>query len=139
MEPTTLAIAATAIVATKVLEKTGEKFGDKLIEKSGTLVNLLRNKFPNAARTIETVEQPENIESVTQELNKAAKEPEVAQAIKELAIAAQADSNPQLTLALNKVTNTINNSQPLIQNITKLSEEIKFLNQGSVHIDTMYL
>jgi len=99
MEPlTTAAIAIGSIIATKALEKTGEKVGETLWDKTGKFLVTLKKHSPYTVAAIEKApEQPLDYGKALLEVESAAKaNPEVAQAAQELAAAAKAEPNPKL-------------------------------------------
>ncbi|MBN3870220.1 hypothetical protein [Nostoc sp. JL33] len=99
MEPlTTAAIAVGTIIATKALEKTGEKVGETLWDKTGKFLVTLKKHSPHTVAAIEKApEQPLDYGKAVLEVESAAKaNPEVAQAAQELAQAAKAEPNPKL-------------------------------------------
>ena len=62
MEPFTAGAIAT-LVLTKAIEKTGETLGEKVMEKGGKLMQLLKRKSPDTASAIEVAAQhPELVE-----------------------------------------------------------------------------
>ncbi len=98
MEPlTTAAIAIGSVVATKALEKTGEKVCDVLWDKTGQFLVKLRKHSPQTVVAIEKApEQPLDYGKAVIEVESAAQaDPEVAQAAQELAAAAKAEPNPK--------------------------------------------
>jgi len=120
MEPLTATLIATLIL-TKAFEKTGEKLGEAALAQGGKLLAVLRRKSPDTAVAIEKVvqqpelaeQEPENFGTATLvgQVEAATADPEVKQAVDELAEAAR--------------------SQPAtIQNMTKLAEKIGIVNQG---------
>jgi len=99
MEPlTTAAIAIGSIIATKALEKTGEKVGEALWDETGKFLVTLKKHSPHTVAAIEKApEQPLDYGKALLEVESAAKaNPEVAQAAQELAAAAKAEPNPKL-------------------------------------------
>jgi hypothetical protein len=99
MEPlTTAAIAIGTVVATKALEKTGEKVGEALWDKTGKFLVTLKKQSPHTVTAIEKApEQPLDYGKAVVEIESAAKaNPEVAEAAQELAAAAKAEPNPKL-------------------------------------------
>ncbi|WP_193199718.1 hypothetical protein [Nostoc sp. MG11] len=99
MEPlTTAAIAVGTIIATKALEKTGEKVGEALWDKTGKFLVTLKKQSPHTVAAIEKApEQPLDYGKAVLEVESAAKaNPEVAKAAQELAAAAKAEPNPKL-------------------------------------------
>ncbi len=115
MEPlTTAAIAIGSVVATKALEKTGEKIGEALWDKTGKFLVTLKKQSPQNVTAIEKVpEQPLDYGKAVLEVESAAKaNPDVARAMQELAAAAKAEPNPKFNEIL---------SMP---NLQKLAEKI---------------
>ncbi|MBD6620316.1 hypothetical protein FNW02_32170 [Komarekiella sp. 'clone 1'] len=103
MEPlTTAAIAVGTIIATKALEKTGEKVGETLWDKTGKFIVTLKKQSPHTVAAIEKApEQPLDYGKAVLEVESAAQaNPEVAQAAQELAQAAKAEPNPKLAQIL---------------------------------------
>ncbi|MEH2372602.1 hypothetical protein [Nostoc sp.] len=99
MEPlTTAAIAIGSIIATKALEKTGEKVSEAVWDKTGKFLVTLKKHSPYTVAAIEKApEQPLDYGKAELEVESAAKaNPEVAQAMQELAAAAKAEPNPKL-------------------------------------------
>ncbi|MEH2459838.1 hypothetical protein [Nostoc sp.] len=99
MEPlTTAAIAIGSIIATKALEKTGEKVGEAVWDKTGKFLVTLKKHSPYTVAAIEKApEQPLDYGKAVLEVESVAKaNPEVAQAAQELAAAAKAEPNPKL-------------------------------------------
>ncbi|MBW4689152.1 MAG: hypothetical protein KME40_29690 [Komarekiella atlantica HA4396-MV6] len=99
MEPlTTAAIAIGTIIATKALEKTGEKVGEALWDKTGKFLVTLKKQSPHTVAAIEKApDQPLDYGKAVLEVESAAQaNPEVAQAAQELAAAAKAEQNPKL-------------------------------------------
>ncbi len=94
MEPLTAgAIAVGTVIATKALEKTGEKVGEALWDKTGQFLVTLNKHSPHTVVAIEKApEQPLDYSKAVLEVESAAKEhPEVNQALEELIVAAQAN------------------------------------------------
>jgi hypothetical protein len=103
MEPlTTAAIALGSVVATKALEKTGEKIGETLYDKTGKFLKALKQESPQTATAIEKApEAPLDYGVATLEVETAAKKnPEVARSAQELVEAARAEPNPKLAQIL---------------------------------------
>ncbi|NEP58108.1 MAG: hypothetical protein F6K31_13970 [Symploca sp. SIO2G7] len=140
MEPVGLtATAITTLVVTKAFEKTGEMLGEKVLEKAGKFIALIKERFPKAYAAIVRVEQQPldageaQLDTVVAgEIEAAAeKDPEVAKAVNELAEEAKADPNPKLTQTIQSMENKVNSQSPTVQNFTKLAEEIKAVFQGN--------
>lgn len=129
IDPASLSAAAIAtLVITKAIEKTGEKLGEKVLEQGGKLVRLLRERFPKATTALAHVdEQPEDWGEAVLEVEAAAKaDPEVAQAVQEVATAAKENSNSEIVQKLQSIEDAIKSQQPTNkQEFGKVAEEIK--------------
>lgn len=126
MEPlSTAAIAIAAAIATKTIEMTSENFGEKVVN----FLTNLRKKSPQTATAIEQApEQPLDYGEAVLEVEAVAKaNPEVKEAMEELAIAAKAETNPQLSAIFNA------------PNLQKLAEKIgqAVMPGGTGNIDKM--
>ena len=133
MEPfTTAAIAIGTVMATKALEKTGEKIGEVVFDRTGKFLTSLKHQSPDTATAIELApEQALDYGQAILEVESAAKvNPEFAQTVQELAASAEEESNPKLAEILQEVVNTLNSQQPTVQNLAKLAEKINNLNQA---------
>ncbi|MBW4449293.1 MAG: hypothetical protein KME38_21250 [Spirirestis rafaelensis WJT71-NPBG6] len=98
MEPlTTAAIAIGTVVATKALEKTGEKVGEALWDKTGKFLLTLKKQSPHTVTAIQKApEQALDYGKAVVEVESAAiANPEVNQAMQDLAAAAKAEPNPK--------------------------------------------
>lgn len=71
MEPFTAGMIAT-LVLTKAIEKAGETLGEKVMEKGGKLMQLLKHKSPDTASAIEVAAQhPELVEQQPEDYGEA--------------------------------------------------------------------
>jgi hypothetical protein len=130
MEPLTAgAIAIGTVIATKALEKTGEKVGETLWDKTGQFLVTLKKHSPNTVVAIEKApSQPLDYGKAVLEVESAAKEhAEVNQAVQELAAAAKAEPNPKFNEIL------------AMPNLQKLAEKIGqvVMPGGTGNIDNM--
>jgi len=127
MEPflTAGAIAIGTVIATKALEKTGEKVGETLWDKTGQFLLTLKKHSPHTAVAIEKAEeQPLDYGKAVLEVESAAKAyPEVNLAVQELAAAAKAETNPKIVEIVN------------MPNLQKLADKIVNYAQGNIRID----
>jgi len=93
MEPFTAGAIAT-LVLTKAIEKAGETLGEKVMEKGGKLMQLLKRKSPDTASAIEVAAQhPELVEQQPEDYGEAVLVEKVESAAKsdsEIAEAVQA-------------------------------------------------
>ncbi len=115
MEPLTAgAIAIGTVIATKALEKTGEKVGETLWDKTGQFLVTLKKHSPHTVVAIEKApSQPLDYGKAVLEVESAAiANPEVNQAVQELAAAAKAEPNPKFNEIL------------AMPNLQKLAEKI---------------
>jgi len=100
MEPLTLtagAIALGTVITTKALEKTGEKVGESLWNKTSQFLVTLNKHSPHTVLAIEkSPSQPLDFGQAVLEVESAAQShPEVNRALQELVSAAKAEPNPK--------------------------------------------
>ncbi|MGB6297989.1 MAG: hypothetical protein WBF90_17630 [Rivularia sp. (in: cyanobacteria)] len=131
MEPlSTAAIAIGSVVATKALEKTGEKVGEALWDKTNKFLVTLQKHAPYTVTAIEKApEQPLTLDygkAVVEVESAAQANPEVNQAMEELAAAAKAETNPTFSAIL---------SMPSLQ---KLAEKINNFAGRDINIETQH-
>ncbi|MEH2168991.1 MAG: hypothetical protein V7K41_20490 [Nostoc sp.] len=130
MEPLTAgAIAIGTVIATKALEKTGEKVGESLWDKTGQFLLTLKKHSPHTVVAIEKAqEQPLDYGKAVLEVESAAKaNAEVNQAVQELAAAAKAETNPKIVEIVN------------MPNLQKLADKIVNYAQGDINIETQQI
>ena len=137
MEPLTagaIAIAIGAVIATKAVEKTGEKVGETLWNKTGEFIVTLKKHSPHTVVAIEKApSQPLDYGKAVLEVESVAKaNPEVNQAVQELVAAAKAD--PEIASKVKQLETNINSQPATVINNTKLAEEIKNVFQGNTII-----
>ncbi len=127
MEPlSTAAIAIGSVVATKALEKTGEKVAEALWDKTGKFLVKLKKQSPQTVSAIEKApEQPLDYGKAVLEIESAAQaNPEVNQAMQELALLTENNPPSNLAEILREIKATVEKSQQpypstFIQNIEK--------------------
>ncbi len=127
MEPlTTAAVAIGSVVATKALEKTGEKLGEALFEKTSKFLSSLKKQSPDTVTAIEKVpEQPLDYGQAVLEVEAAAKaNPQVERAMQELAAAAKAEPNSKLVEIL------------AMPNLEKMADKIVNFAQRDINIQS---
>jgi hypothetical protein len=138
MEPfTTAAIAIGSVVATKALEKTGEKVAETLWQQIGNFLNSLRKESPDTVTAIEKApEQPLDYGKAVLETEAAAKaNPEVAQRMQELVATVETEPLPNLEAILNQIANALK-SQPSEQKIyIKTIEKLVNFANRDIHIE----
>jgi hypothetical protein len=145
MEPVTLTTVATAIATiffTKVIEKPGENLGQLLWDKTQNLVARLQGQSDKIAGLLEgNQQQPLDYGEAVLELKALAdRNPELAQAIKEVEAKANKESNPKFKQQIQEVreeADKLKNLQPTIQNLSKLAEKIGVVNQGVMNNTTI--
>ncbi|MBW4683145.1 MAG: hypothetical protein KME19_24130 [Microcoleus vaginatus WJT46-NPBG5] len=125
MEPLlAAALAISTIITTKALEKTGEKLGEAVLDRSGKVLASLRNKSPEIVTAIEIapaeIDYAQAAETVKKE---AERDPHFAQLLQDLVAAAQTDPNPKLSNFVSQ--------QPSVYNAQKLADNIKNVFQGN--------
>ena len=129
MEPVTLAAVVTAIatiattLSTKALEKTGENIGDALWK----LIDKLRqnNKSPLLTSAVEGNE-PQRLDygEAVLELQAAAQDPEIAQAVVDVQAAVNNDQS-ETAKEIQKLAAEIKSQPSVVNNFAKLADEIK--------------
>ncbi|QHG16276.1 hypothetical protein [Nostoc sp. ATCC 53789] len=131
----TAAIAIGSVIATKALEKTTEKVTETLLDKAGKFLVTLKKQSPHTVAAIEKApEQAIDYGKALLEVESAAKaNPEVAEAIKELAEAAKTEPNPQFIQSIQEFADTLKSQpqQPNSINYKNLANEIKNVFQGN--------
>ncbi|WP_392476248.1 hypothetical protein [Nostoc sp. C110] len=135
MEPLTAgAIAIGTVIATKALEKTGEKVGEALWDKTAQFLVTLKKHSPDTVVAIEKApSQPLDYGKAVLEVESAAKvNTEINQAVQELVAAAKAD--PKVASIIHELETNINSQSATVINNTKLAEEIKNVFQGNTII-----
>ena len=127
MEPlTTAAVAIGSVVATKALEKTGEKVGEAIFEKTSKFLSSLKKQSPDTVTAIEKApEQPLDYGQAVLEVEAAAKaNPQVERAMQELAAAAKAEPNSKLVEIL------------AMPNLQKMADKIVNFAQRDINIQS---
>jgi hypothetical protein len=145
MEPISLTTVATVIVTiffTKVIEKPGENLGQVLWNKTENLLGKLKGKSDKISGLLEGNQQQllDYGEAVLELKALADRNPELAQAIKEVEAEANKESNPEFKQQIQEVreeADKLKNLQPTIQNLSKLAEKIGVVNQGVMNNTTI--
>lgn len=115
MEPFTAGAIAT-LVLTKALEKAGETLGEKVMEKGGKLMQLLKRKSPDTASAIELAAQhPELVERQPEDYGQAV-------LVEKVESAAKSDS--EIALAVQALADAVKSQPQTSQNITNMAEKI---------------
>ena len=139
MEPLTAgAIAIGTVIATKAVEKTGEKVGEVLWDKTGQFLVTLKKHSSHTVVAIEKApSQSLNYGKAVLEVESAAKaHPEVDQAVQELVAAAK--DNPPLNLAqvLQELALSLKSQSPQNQTLISTIEKIVNFAQRDINIQT---
>ncbi|MBW4456609.1 MAG: hypothetical protein KME55_30185 [Nostoc indistinguendum CM1-VF10] len=114
MEPlSTAAIAIGSVVATKALEKTGEKVGDVLWDKTGKFLVSLKKQSPRTVVAIEkALEEPIDYGEAVLQVNSAAGvDPNVKLTMQELAAATETNPPSNLAEFLGQIKEAVKKSQ----------------------------
>jgi len=115
MEPFTAGAIAT-LVLTKAIEKGGEILGEKVLEKGGQLMQLLKRKSPDTASAIELAAQhPELVERQPEDYGQAV-------LVEKVESAAKSDS--EIALAVQALADAVKSQPQTSQNITNMAEKI---------------
>lgn len=138
MEPfATAAIAIGSLVATKILEKAGEKVGETLCDKTSSFFATLNQQSPETVTTIErALEEPIYYGNAVLEVRSVAQvNPKVNQAMEELAVAAKAEPNANLKKTLQDIASILESQSSL--NSTQISTIEKIVNfaQRDINIE----
>lgn len=116
MEPLTAGVIIT-LIATKAFEKTGEKLSESVWNQVDKFLTSLKRKDPQTAAAIEQVaQQPALAEQQPAQFGTAALSERVEAAIQ---------SDPELQQIAEAVKAKINVKPSIVQNFTKMAEEIK--------------
>ncbi len=120
-DPLTAATIATLIL-TKIFEKQGEKVGEAIWKKGEQLLALIRHREPETAAAIEAVaQQPELAASQPANFGEAT----LIARVEQLAAA-----HPEVKAAVEEVAAAANAQPGLVQNFSKLAEQIGINIQG---------
>jgi hypothetical protein len=124
MEPFTAGAIAT-LVLTKAIEKAGETLGEKVMEKGGKLMQLLKRKSPDTASAIEVAAQhPELVEQQPEDYGEAVLVEKVESA---------ANSDSEIAAAVQALADAVNSQPQSIQKITKIADKVEKI--GNVYQD----
>ncbi len=124
MEPITIAMALAAVLGTKALEKTGEKIGEAVWDRSAKLMKYLKQESPGAIAAIEQAsEQPLDYGQAVLEMQEAAANPDVARTIQELAAAVEENPHPKLTEVVEEIREALKSLELKNEKNAKISAE----------------
>ncbi len=131
MEPfVTAAVAVGSVIATKALEKTGEKIAETTYDSTLNFLRSLKQAAPETATAIEQApQQPLDCEVVVNVEKVARQNSQVLQAMQKLVAAAEADNSPSFATSLKEELDEIQRLLKIRQSENetygKLAEEIK--------------
>jgi hypothetical protein len=121
MDPITLATIAITLLATKAMEKVGEKIGERSLEAGGKLLAVLRRKAPETVMRLAAGADSDVIDVKA----------EVIEEMKRLAAA-----EPEVQAAVDATVDAIATEGISLQQLTKLAEKIGVVNLGTVEQQT---
>ncbi|MBW4593228.1 MAG: hypothetical protein KME46_09955 [Brasilonema angustatum HA4187-MV1] len=139
MEPLTAgAIAIGTVIATKALEKTGEKVGETLWNKTGEFIVTLKKHSPHTVVAIEKApSQPLDYGKAVLDVESAAKaNPEVNQALQELVTEAKTDPPLNLAQVLQDIAQALKSQSPQNQTWISTIEKIVNFAQRDINVET---
>ncbi len=128
------AVAIGTVLATKALEKTGEKVGEAVFDQTAKFLESLKQESPGTMIAIEQApELPLDYGKAVLEIEAAAKiNPQLAQGMQELVTTAEAEGNPKLDEVLQEIKDTLNDRQASMSKLDKFADKIgQFVQAGS--------
>jgi hypothetical protein len=138
MDPLTgAAIAVSLIIATKALEKTGEKVGETVWEQTGKFLTSLKQVSPDTVTAIEKVpEQPLDYGQAVLDVESAAKtSPELSQIMTKLVNIVEAEPLPNLRDILNDIAKALQSQSSGQKTYIKTIEKIVNFAQRDININ----
>ena len=122
MDPITLAVPVLVVIGGKVVEKWGEKIGEKTFEAGEKLLKSIAHRSPETAEKLKQLEPGAVIEAeIVEEIRRIAdEEPTVKAEVEAVATAATAD-------------------RQTFENLTKLAEKIGVVNLEKVENQTNHI
>jgi hypothetical protein len=139
MEPLiTGAIAIGTVKATKAVEKTGEKVGETLWNKTGEFLVTLKKHSPHTVVAIEKApSQPLDYGKAVLEVESAAiANPEVNQALQKLVAEAKTDPPLNLAQVLQDIAQALKSQSPQSQTWISTIEKIVNFAQRDINVET---
>lgn len=132
MDPVIIAIST--MMLQKVFEKTGEVLGEKVTEQSAKLLSSLKQKSPETVSDIESYpdKAPNYSRAVVAIEALTSIDPEVAEAVRNLAVAAIEDPDAKLYEPLKEFVSNLSYQEQTDQSGVKLAEKIGILVQGGL-------
>ena len=122
MDPITLAVPVLVVIGGKVVEKWGEKIGEKTFEAGEKLLKSIAHRSPETAEKLQQLQPGNVIEAeIVEEIRRIAdEEPTVKAEVEAVATAAKAD-------------------RQTFENLTKLAEKIGVVNLEKVENQTNHI
>jgi len=132
---TSAAIAIGSLVATKALEKTGEKVGEVVFDRATNLLSSFKQESPNIVAAIEqSPDTPINYGDAVLELEAAAqKNPKIKENTKALVDAVRSDNLPNLEPILKEILQALNSRKDI--NETYNIEKVVNFAKGDIKIE----
>jgi hypothetical protein len=115
MDPITLAVPVLVVIGGKVVEKWGEKIGEKTFEAGEKLMQSIAHKSPETAEKLKQLEPGEIIDA------------EIVEEVRRIA-----DAEPTVKAEVEAVATAATVDQKTFENLTKLAEKIGVVNLGQV-------
>ena len=115
MDPITLAVPVLVVIGGKVVEKWGEKIGEKTFAAGEKLMKSIAHKSPETAEKLKQLEPGEIIDA------------EIVEEVRRIA-----DAEPTVKAEVEAVATAATADQKTFENLTKLAEKIGVVNLGQV-------
>jgi hypothetical protein len=115
MDPITLAVPVLVVIGGKVVEKWGEKIGEKTFAAGEKLFKSIAHKSPETAQKLKQLEPGEIIDA------------EIVEEVRRIA-----DAEPTVKADVEAVATAATADQKTFENLTKLAEKIGVVNLGQV-------
>ncbi len=115
MDPITLAVPVLVVIGGKVVEKWGEKIGEKTFEAGEKLFKSIAHKSPETAEKLKQLEPGEIIDA------------EIVEEVRRIA-----DAEPTVKAEVEAVATAATADQKTFENLTKLAEKIGVVNLSQV-------
>ena len=119
MDPITLAVPVLVVIGGKVVEKWGEKIGERTFEAGEKLFKSITHKSPETAEKLKQLEPGEIIDA------------EIVEEVRRIA-----DAEPTVKAEVEAVAKAATADQKTFENLTKLAEKIGVVNLAPVQNQT---
>ena len=130
MEPlSSAAVVISSLIVTKAFEKTGEKLGDVFTDRLGKLLNLMKGASLPKTQAVQAKSEAANYDEAVKELALAIQaDAELETAVK--AFAQMVELDPFLLEKVRNAAVLVKDSPNIIHNQTQLAEKIGLVVQG---------